>query len=98
MQTEESTEKTEEDPRCETTELVVSQCACRSCRNIKDSKPTDGVLASNFFSAVYNGRCCLDPSHMITEGDSVSYVVNEDNMSERLGTACAGCTEVILNA
>lgn len=86
-----------EDKRCDTTELIVSQCACRSCRNIRESKPTDGILARSFFSAKYNGRCCLEYSHMISEGDDVSFVVNAASMSETLGTACAGCTEIILN-
>lgn len=84
-------------PICEITELPQAWCAhCRKTPELETIPTEDYTLAGRTFTAMYSGRCAIDPDHTVRRGDTVAYVKLVDNpMLPVPGVACAACVRVI---
>lgn len=72
--------------RCEITELLTDQCACRRCRNIPDPSPRLlGHPLAKPFAAVYPGECS-DCGDRFEVGDRI----RRDGSGGYVAQCCAG--------
>lgn len=85
--------------RCDVTELLVSQCACKKHRNSPD------VTALNFgelqvargMDAMFNGRCAINGRHTIEPGDEIFLIAPIQGGGEPIGWACEKCAAAVTN-
>lgn len=61
----------DEDGRCVLTGLLPDQCACKHHRNSEVAARLDGVTFERYMTAMFDGRCALDPEHEIEAGDRI---------------------------
>lgn len=84
--------------RCDVTELLVSQCACKKHRN---SPP---ITAMNFgelqvarqVDAMFDGRCAINGRHIIEAGDEISLIAPIQG-GDPIGWVCGKCAAAVIN-
>lgn len=76
-------------------DMLPGQCA--PCRGITDGETLSALLFKHALTAQYDGRCYLNKSHGIAQGDAIWRLVDADD-GETVGYACQACADAANDA